>query len=85
MPIANHQGYCPGLVDLASGQISREIFVNAEIYAEEQERIFARSWLFVGHESQIPYPGDPLGPLGFWDFALGGFLSISNLVLPDLS
>jgi phenylpropionate dioxygenase-like ring-hydroxylating dioxygenase large terminal subunit len=51
-------GYRPGLIDLAAGQISREIFVNAEIYAEEQEKIFARSWLFVGHESQIPNPGD---------------------------
>ncbi|MFI4948833.1 MAG: aromatic ring-hydroxylating dioxygenase subunit alpha [Alphaproteobacteria bacterium] len=51
-------GYRPGLVDLASGQISREIFVNEEIYAEEQERIFARAWLFIGHESQIPNPGD---------------------------
>ena len=43
------RGYRPGLVDLASGQISREIFVNDDIYAEEQERVFARSWLFVGH------------------------------------
>ncbi len=51
-------GYRPGLVDLATGQISREIFVNEEIYAEEQERVFARSWLFVGHESQVPNPGD---------------------------
>ena len=51
-------GYRKGLVDLAAGQISREIFVNDEIYREEQERVFARSWLFVGHESQIPNPGD---------------------------
>src|SRR5277367_4920930 len=51
------QGYRPGLVDIASGQISREIFVNDDIYAEEKERVFARSWLFVGHESQIPNPG----------------------------
>ncbi|HEX5452770.1 MAG TPA: aromatic ring-hydroxylating dioxygenase subunit alpha [Stellaceae bacterium] len=50
--------YRPGLVDLATGQVSREIFVNEEIYAEEQEKIFARAWLFVGHESQIPNPGD---------------------------
>ncbi len=55
---ARTQGYRPGLVDLAAGQISREIFVNNEIYAEEQEKIFARAWLFVGHESQIPNPGD---------------------------
>ena len=32
--------------------VSREIFVNSDIYAEEQERIFTRAWLFVGHESQ---------------------------------
>jgi len=51
-------GYRSGLVDLATGQISREIFVNDEIYAQEQERVFARSWLFVGHESQIANPGD---------------------------
>ena len=52
------RGYQSGLVDLASGLISREIFVNDDIYAQEQERVFARSWLFVGHESQIPNPGD---------------------------
>ncbi|HEX3881431.1 MAG TPA: aromatic ring-hydroxylating dioxygenase subunit alpha [Stellaceae bacterium] len=52
------KGYHPGLVDLDSGEISREIFVNADIYAEEQERVFARAWLHVGHESQIPKPGD---------------------------
>jgi hypothetical protein len=27
--------------DLNSGQISREIFVNDEIYVQEQERVFA--------------------------------------------
>ena len=48
------RGYRTGLVDLQAGEISREIFVNEDIYAEEQERIFARAWLHVGHESQIP-------------------------------
>ena len=28
-----HSGYRPGLVDLAARQVSREIFVNEEIYA----------------------------------------------------
>jgi phenylpropionate dioxygenase-like ring-hydroxylating dioxygenase large terminal subunit len=46
------------LVDTANGEISREIFVNEEIYREELERIFTRAWLYVGHESQIPNPGD---------------------------
>ena len=46
------------LVDVERGIISREIFVSEEIYRREQEQIFARAWLFVGHESQIPRPGD---------------------------
>ena len=41
------------LVELEHGRISREIFVNETIYQQEQEQLFARTWLFVGHESQI--------------------------------
>ncbi len=61
MATASRSGYRSGLVDLKTAEISREIFVNEAIYAEEQEKIFARAWLFVGHESQIPNPGDFVG------------------------
>lgn len=37
------------LVDVDQGIISREIFVNDEIYRQEQ--VFARAWLFIGHEA----------------------------------
>ena len=33
------------LIDMTEGEISREIFVNAEIYEQEKERIFSRAWL----------------------------------------
>ena len=46
------------LVDTNGGRVSREIFCNQEIYDQEMEQVFARSWLFVGHESQIPNVGD---------------------------
>lgn len=46
------------LVDMTEGEISREIFVNEEIYAREKEQIFSRAWLYIGHESQIENPGD---------------------------
>lgn len=47
-----------GLVDLDKGYISRELFVDEGIYREELDKVFTRAWLFVGHESQIPKPGD---------------------------
>jgi phenylpropionate dioxygenase-like ring-hydroxylating dioxygenase large terminal subunit len=51
-------GSAKSLVDVGIGEISREIFVNEEIYQEELERIFLRGWLLIGHQSQIRNPGD---------------------------
>ena len=54
----SHTGSARALVDMQLGEISRELFVNEDIYREEQERIFARAWLYVGHASQVRNPGD---------------------------
>jgi PAH dioxygenase large subunit len=47
-----------GLVDSELGVVSRETFVNEDIFKQEIARIFDRSWLFLGHESEIPAEGD---------------------------
>jgi phenylpropionate dioxygenase-like ring-hydroxylating dioxygenase large terminal subunit len=58
MPTSAKRGSLDHLVDPSGGQISREIFVNEDLYQQEQEQVFTRAWLFVGHEDQIPNPGD---------------------------
>ena len=45
-------------VDFENGLVDRIIFSDPEIYKMEMERIFARAWSFICHESQIPRVGD---------------------------
>lgn len=46
------------LINPEEGEVSREVFVNSDLYQMEQEQVFARAWLFIGHESQVPNPDD---------------------------
>jgi 3-phenylpropionate/trans-cinnamate dioxygenase alpha subunit len=46
------------LVDADRGLVSRRIFIEPEIYEQELQQIFARCWLYLCHDSQIPLPGD---------------------------
>lgn len=47
-----------GLVAPDGSRVSRAVFDDAEIYRQEQATIFQKCWLYVGHASQIPSPGD---------------------------
>ena len=38
--------------------LPQRYFVSPEIAAKEREKIFAKQWVLVGHESQIAKPGD---------------------------
>lgn len=46
-----------GLVDTDTGLIDRAIFTDEHVYAQEQRRVFATSWLFLAHEDQLRKPG----------------------------
>lgn len=41
-------------------QVHRAAYVDPAVFALEQERIFRRVWLYVGHESEVPNAGDYL-------------------------
>lgn len=39
-------------------RVHRSVFVERDILEQERDRIFDRSWLFAGHISELPNPGD---------------------------
>jgi phenylpropionate dioxygenase-like ring-hydroxylating dioxygenase large terminal subunit len=47
-------------------RVHRDLYLSEELFALEQERFFANTWLYVGHASQVPNPGD------FWSLELAG-------------
>ena len=46
------------LVDPETGHQNARVYSSEAVYQRELETVFGRSWLCVGHESQIKKPGD---------------------------
>lgn len=47
------------LRELVQGdRVHRSLYTDPKIFALEMERIFERTWVYVGHDSQIPNEGD---------------------------
>ncbi len=46
------------LADVRRGMVPAHVYNDAGIFRLERDRLFARSWVFVAHESEIPSPGD---------------------------
>ena len=38
--------------------VHRDAYIDPEIFRLEMERVWARAWIYVGHTSQVPDPGD---------------------------
>jgi phenylpropionate dioxygenase-like ring-hydroxylating dioxygenase large terminal subunit len=47
-------------------RVHRDVYLSDELFALEQERFFANTWLYVGHASQVPKLGD------YWSLELAG-------------
>jgi len=39
-------------------RVHRDVYCDAEVFQLEMERLWARAWIYVGHASQVPNPGD---------------------------
>jgi phenylpropionate dioxygenase-like ring-hydroxylating dioxygenase large terminal subunit len=43
---------------IRADRIHGSLYVEPEVFEDEMSRIFTRGWVFVGHDSEIPEPGD---------------------------
>lgn len=39
-------------------RVHGSLYTDQQVFADEMDRIFLKGWVFVGHESEIPEPGD---------------------------
>jgi len=48
---------CPDADPDTPHRVHRSIYTDPAVFAAEIERVFGRTWVYVGHESEIPEPG----------------------------
>jgi len=62
MAIASREADIEAGLDLdyliQEGRVHRRVYTDPAIFDLEMRRIFERTWVFVGHETEIPQPGD---------------------------
>ena len=56
--MASHQESLDVTACVRLNAVHRSVYVDADIFDAELTRIFERSWIYVGHESQVAKPGD---------------------------
>jgi hypothetical protein len=42
-------------------EVHRDVYIDDEVFQLEMEHLFANTWVYVGHDSQIPNTGDYFG------------------------
>ena len=57
------------LVNEDASLISRRCWSDQQVYELEKRGIFGKSWLFLGHESQIRNPGDFVQAYMWWSLS----------------
>jgi benzoate/toluate 1,2-dioxygenase subunit alpha len=39
-------------------RVHRDVYIDPEVFQLEMKRLWSRTWIYVGHTSQVPQPGD---------------------------
>jgi fatty-acyl-CoA synthase len=55
MPLASTSGVRPLIED---DRVHGSLYTRPDVFAEEMAKIWYRSWVFLGHESEVPLPND---------------------------
>jgi phenylpropionate dioxygenase-like ring-hydroxylating dioxygenase large terminal subunit len=43
---------------LRGGEVHRDVYTDEELFELEMERVWRTAWVYLGHDSQVPAPGD---------------------------
>jgi 3-phenylpropionate/trans-cinnamate dioxygenase alpha subunit len=58
IPAETHRRLSTLRTDIAKGRIPAFLYNDDSVWQLERERLFAKSWCFLAHESEVPNPGD---------------------------
>lgn len=56
--MSGHQIDVRSLLRLEEGLVHSDVYANQAVFELEIEKIFHQGWVYVGHESEVPKPGD---------------------------
>src|SRR5580693_1758959 len=59
MTMGQYQGNAAAVRALVrETEVHRDVYVDQEVFDLEMEHLFANTWVYVGHDSQVPNAGD---------------------------
>lgn len=58
MPNGSQQIDVKSLLRLDEGLVHSDVYASEDVFELEIEKIFHQGWVYVGHESEVPNPGD---------------------------